>query len=73
MHVNTSSGSLWGELDGINVQQDGTTSHTANETLDFFLERFQGRTISQIGKINWPPRSSDLIPSDFFQCLPVQV
>lgn len=62
---------LWNELDGIDIQrmwfqQDGATPHTANETLDLLRERFQNRIISRRGDVNWPPRSCDLTPLDFF-------
>lgn len=47
-------------------QQDGATSHTARETMNLLRERFEERIISRHGPINWPPRSCDLTPLDFF-------
>ena len=62
---------LWPELDHMNVedmwfQQDGATCHTANETKALLREKFNGRVISHGGDVNWPPRSCDLTPLDFF-------
>ena len=47
-------------------QQDGATSHTARATMDFLHERCGGKVISRGGDINWPPRSCDLTPLDYF-------
>lgn len=62
---------LWPELEDMNVddmwfQQDGATCHTANETMALLREKFNGRVISQRGDVDWPPRSCDLTPLDFF-------
>lgn len=62
---------LWPLLDGVDIegmrfQQDGATCHTARETMDFLREKFPGRIISRNGDWNWPPRSCDLSPCDFF-------
>lgn len=62
---------VWPELDGMDLddmwfQQDGATSHTANVTLELLQEKFPGRVISKKGDVNWPPRSCDLTPLDFF-------
>lgn len=47
-------------------QQDGATSHTSNMSLPRVREIFSGKLISRRGDINWPPRSPDLTPMDFF-------
>jgi hypothetical protein len=47
-------------------QQDGATCHTANETLALLQQHFPGRLISKRAHVNWPPRSPDLTPPDFF-------
>ena len=47
-------------------QQDGATSHTACETIQLLHEKFPGRVLSRSGDKNWPPRSCDLTPLDFF-------
>lgn len=47
-------------------QQDGATSHTSNTAIEAVRELFPDRLISRRGDINWPPRSPDLAPNDFF-------
>jgi hypothetical protein len=59
------------QLAGINLadmwfQQDGATCHTAHATIDLLKETFDERLISRNGPINWPPRSCDLTPLDYF-------
>ncbi|GFX03943.1 uncharacterized protein TNCV_4678481 [Trichonephila clavipes] len=39
-------------------QQDGATCHTARATIDLLKDTF--------GAVNWPPRSCDLTPLDYF-------
>ena len=62
---------LWPQLDGMEMedmwsQQDGATCHTAHETTELLREKFPGCIISRNGNHNWPPRSCDLTPCDFF-------
>ncbi|CAI6355943.1 unnamed protein product [Macrosiphum euphorbiae] len=62
---------FWPKLDDMDTedmwfQQDGATCHTARATMDILRERFEGMVISRNGDINWPPRSCDLTPLDFF-------
>ncbi|GFU16395.1 transposable element Tc3 transposase [Trichonephila clavipes] len=47
-------------------QQDGTTCHTARATIDLLKDTFGDRLISRFGPVNWPPRSCDLTPIDYF-------
>ncbi|GFX04816.1 putative transposable element [Trichonephila clavipes] len=47
-------------------QQDGATRHTARATIDFLKDTFGDRLISRFGLVNWPPRSCDLTPLDYF-------
>jgi len=47
-------------------QQDGARAHTANETIQYLQEYFDDRVISKNAIINFPPRSCDLTPLDFF-------
>ncbi|GFW41838.1 putative transposable element [Trichonephila clavipes] len=47
-------------------QQDGATCHTARATIDFLKDTFGDRLISRFGPVNWPPRSCDLTPLDYF-------
>jgi hypothetical protein len=47
-------------------QQDGATCHTAHATINLLRETFDERIISRNGPVNWPPRSCDLTPMDYF-------
>ncbi|GFX66297.1 DUF4817 domain-containing protein [Trichonephila clavipes] len=47
-------------------QQDGATYHTARATIDLLKDTFGDRLISRSGPVNWPPRSCDLTPLDYF-------
>ncbi|GFU59845.1 uncharacterized protein TNCV_4726121 [Trichonephila clavipes] len=47
-------------------QQDGATCHTARATIDLLKDTFGNRLISRFGPVNWPPRSCDLTPLDYF-------
>lgn len=62
---------LWSQLDRIDAeklwfQQDGTTAHTSRQTIALLHEKFQDRIISRNSDVNWPPRSCDLTPLDYF-------
>ena len=62
---------LWPEMEDMDVddvyyQQDGVTCHTGGESIGLLREKFPGRVISRNGDYNWPPRSCDLTPLDFF-------
>ncbi|GFW06983.1 uncharacterized protein TNCV_3691791 [Trichonephila clavipes] len=48
------------------LQQDGATCHTARTTIDSLKDTFGDRLISRFGPVNWPPRSCDLTPLDYF-------
>ncbi|GFV33824.1 uncharacterized protein TNCV_1516201 [Trichonephila clavipes] len=47
-------------------QQDGATCHTALATIDLLKYTFGDRLISPFRPVNWPPRSCDLTPLDYF-------
>ncbi|GFU86379.1 putative LOC100569746 [Trichonephila clavipes] len=47
-------------------QQDGATCHTARATINLLKDTFGDRLISHFGPVNWPPRSCDLTPLDYF-------
>ncbi|GFV36501.1 putative transposable element [Trichonephila clavipes] len=47
-------------------QQDGATCHTASARIDLLKDTFGDRLISRFGPVNWPPRSCDLTPLDYF-------
>lgn len=54
------------DLDDIWFQQDGATCHTAHATVDVLRPIFENRIISKNGDVNWPPRSCDLTPLDYY-------
>ncbi|GFT54915.1 transposable element Tc3 transposase [Trichonephila clavipes] len=41
-------------------------SHSARATIDLLKDTFGDRLISRFGPVNWPPRSCDLTPLDYF-------
>ncbi|GFS78689.1 uncharacterized protein TNCV_3148671 [Trichonephila clavipes] len=47
-------------------QQDGAICHTARATIDLLKDTFGDHLISRFGPVNWPPRSCDLTPLDYF-------
>ncbi|KZC12688.1 hypothetical protein WN55_04156 [Dufourea novaeangliae] len=47
-------------------KQDGATCHTATATIDLLKSKFNDKLISRNGPANWPPRSCDLTPLDYF-------
>lgn len=47
-------------------QQDGAPCHTTIATVALLHQKFPGRVISRRGDMEWPPRSCDLSPLDFF-------
>ncbi|GFS89400.1 uncharacterized protein TNCV_1809351 [Trichonephila clavipes] len=47
-------------------EQDGATCHTARATIDLLKDTLGDRLISRFGSVNWPPRSCDLTPLDYF-------
>ena len=62
---------LWPEIEDMDLddmwfQQDDATCHTDNETMALLRKKFNGRIISCRGDANWPPRSCDFTPLDFF-------
>ncbi|GFV57004.1 putative transposable element [Trichonephila clavipes] len=48
------------------IQQDGATCHTARAIIDLLKETFGDNLISRFGPVNWPLRSCDLTPLDYF-------
>ncbi|GFV04624.1 transposable element Tcb2 transposase [Trichonephila clavipes] len=47
-------------------QLDGAICHTARATIDLLKDTFGDRLISHFGPVNWPPRSCNLTPLDYF-------
>ena len=54
------------DMDDVWFQQDGATCHTANVTIELLGTVFENRIISRNSDVNWPPRSCDLSPLDYF-------
>ncbi|GFW10967.1 DUF4817 domain-containing protein [Trichonephila clavipes] len=50
----------------LTFQQDGATCHTARATIYLSKDTLGDRLISRFGPVNWPPRSCDLTPLDYF-------
>ena len=48
------------------VHQDGAKSQTARETMDLLRNHFHEHLISRFATVNWPPRSCDITPLDYF-------
>ncbi|GFY10934.1 transposable element Tc3 transposase [Trichonephila clavipes] len=54
------------DMEELWFHQDGATCHTARATIDLLKDTFGDRLISRFGPVNWPPRSCDLTPLDYF-------
>ena len=50
----------------ISFQQNGATSHTAEDTLDVLRPVFEDLIISHRADVAWPPRSCDLTLLDYY-------
>jgi hypothetical protein len=63
---------LWPQLENLDnidelwFQQDGAPPHYATLVRDWLDENFEDRWIGRRGAIEWPPRSPDLTPLDFY-------
>jgi hypothetical protein len=62
---------LWPQLDSMDkedmwFQHDCATCHNVRKTTEFLREKFPGRVILHNGDQNWPPRSCNLTPCNFF-------
>lgn len=58
---------LLNQLDDMDLEvMDSVIHHKERETIDSLRQRFIGRMISRNADINWPPRTYDLTPCDFF-------
>jgi hypothetical protein len=47
-------------------QHDGAPAHTAQQTTELLNQHFPGKWVGINGPTQWPPRSPDLTPPDFF-------
>lgn len=54
------------EIEQMWLMQDGHPAHTSNIALESVRQVFADRIISSRTQHEWPPRSPDLTPCDFF-------
>lgn len=54
------------EMDEVYFQQDGAPPHYSRRVRQYLNQVFQDRWIGRRGSIEWPARSPDLTPLDFF-------
>jgi transposase len=54
------------EAEDVYFQHDGAPAHYAKEVREWLDENFGGCWLGRRGPIEWPPRSPDLTPPDFF-------
>ncbi|GFU61941.1 DUF4817 domain-containing protein [Trichonephila clavipes] len=67
-YVNKQNCRIWSESNPQELwfQKDGATCHTARATIDLLKDTLGDRLISRFEPVNWPPRSCDLTPLDYF-------
>ena len=61
------------DMDDIWFPQDGATCHTVNVKIDLSGTIFENRIISRNSDVNWPPRSCDVTPLDYFLWEPLRI
>ncbi|GBM46517.1 hypothetical protein AVEN_215026-1 [Araneus ventricosus] len=54
------------QLRNVWFQHDGIPPHNISNVKQYLIETFQNQVIGYGGFVEWPPRSPDLSPSDFF-------
>ena len=54
------------DIGNIQFQQNGSTCHTAEATLDVLRPVFEDRIISHRADVVWPPRSCDLTTLNYY-------
>lgn len=59
-------GNRWLDERHLHFQQDGAPPHYALRVRQWLNERFRGKWIGRRGTLEWPARSPDLTPLDFF-------
>jgi hypothetical protein len=57
---------VYGSTDFLWFQQDGAPAHFARDTIQLITAHFQDRIVSRGCLHEWPPRSPDLTPCDFY-------
>ncbi|PSN36232.1 hypothetical protein C0J52_25369 [Blattella germanica] len=58
--------SAWNNINDVIFMQDGASPHFANVVRAWLDEKFPGRWLERRGPHEWPARSPDLTPCDFF-------
>ncbi|EFN82476.1 hypothetical protein EAI_06335, partial [Harpegnathos saltator] len=53
-------------FDDVWFQQDGASPHYGRIVRNYLNDTFPNRWIGRRGTIEWPPRSPDIAPLDFF-------
>ncbi|GFT26581.1 uncharacterized protein TNCV_3604151 [Trichonephila clavipes] len=56
----------FGKIDTLRAVVPTRRYHTARATIDLLKDTFGDRLISRFEPVNWPPRSCDLTPLDYF-------
>lgn len=54
------------DSDDFIFQQDGAPAHTTRANIALLTQKLGDRVISRNGPVNWPARSCDLTPLDYF-------
>ena len=54
------------DIEDMLFQQKSITCHTARKTVQLLPQSFPGLVVSRFNYHDWPPRSCDLTPLDFF-------
>ena len=54
------------DIDRLHFMQDGAPPHFARTVRQWLDQVFEGRWIGRRGPIEWPPRSPDMTPMDFY-------
>lgn len=57
---------IYENINEIWYQHDGAPPHCSREVLEVLNQRFPERWIGRGGTLEWPPRSPDITPLDFF-------
>jgi hypothetical protein len=64
--IQISTSSVLPDNESIFFMQDGAPAHYASDVREWLDKNFPGRWIGRRGPIEWPARSPDLTPADFF-------
>lgn len=53
-------------LNDVWFQQDGCPAHNTRDVQNLLTEVFNNKVIANRGRVNWPARSPDITPLDFY-------